>query len=123
MAGSSQFGIAFSNTAAFLWVNSLTKQREMTHFPPPLPNLNMLGVKLDKCIWNAEKLLFKHNSRLKNEGGGRVGIIFWIVVLCVCVCVSAFGTAWGRIKGDILFQMSESTLTIRDVSAVTIHKI
>lgn len=119
MAGSSQFGIAFSNTAAFLWVNSLTKQREMTHFPPPLPNLNMLGVKLDKCSWNVEKLLFKHNSGLKNGGGVGLGSYFGLLFF---VCV--FGTAWGRIKGDILFQMSESTLTIiRDVSAVTVHKI
>lgn len=67
-----------------------------------------------------EKLLFKHNSGLKNGGGGRVGIIFWIVVLCVCVSLELLGA--GK-KGDILFQMSESTLTIRDVSAVTIHKI
>lgn len=43
MAGSSQIMIAFSETEAFLWVNSLTKQREMTQFLPPLPNLNMLS--------------------------------------------------------------------------------
>ncbi len=53
-----------------------------------------------------EKLLFKHNNGLKNEGGGRAGNIFFGVSFFFCL-LNCFGPDKGR-----------STLTIRNVATV-----
>ncbi len=56
-----------------------------------------------------EKLLFKHNNGLKNEGGGRVGNILYFLE-CLFFCLL---NCLGPDKG-------QSTLTISNVATVTV---
>lgn len=58
-----------------------------------------------------EKLLFKHNNGLKNEGGDRVGLgTYFLECLFFFCLLNCLGLDRGQ-----------STLTIRNVATVTIY--